>query len=87
VVSLNLVAARELASIGVRVNTIAPGIFGTPMLLALGDEVVQSLTETAIFPKRLGNPEEFAMMVETCFTNPMLNGAVIRLDGALRMMP
>jgi len=87
VVSLTLVAAREFASIGVRVNTIAPGIFGTPMLLALGEEVVHSLEETAIFPKRLGKPEEYAMMVETCFTNPMLNGSVLRLDGALRMMP
>lgn len=87
VVSLTLVAARELASIGVRVNTIAPGIFATPMLMSLGDEVVASLEETTIFPKRLGDPEEFGKLVETCFTNPMLNAAVLRLDGALRMMP
>lgn len=87
VVSLTLPAARELARFGIRVVTIAPGIFETAMLKGLPDEVQQSLGESVPFPKRLGKPEEYADLVTAIINNPMLNGEVIRLDGALRMAP
>ena len=85
VVGLTLPAARELARFGIRVMAIAPGIFETPMVAAFSPELKQSLAAQVPFPPRLGRPEEFAALVEHIIVNPMLNGEVIRLDGALRM--
>jgi NAD(P)-dependent dehydrogenase (short-subunit alcohol dehydrogenase family) len=87
VVGLTLPAARELARIGVRVMTIAPGIFETPMVAGFSPELQQALAAQVPFPRRLGKPDEFAALVEHIILNPMLNGEVIRLDGALRMAP
>jgi NAD(P)-dependent dehydrogenase (short-subunit alcohol dehydrogenase family) len=87
VAALTLPAARELAQFGVRVLAVAPGIFGTPMLRALPQEVQDSLGASVPFPQRLGEPNEFAELVLHCITNAYLNGEVIRLDGALRMAP
>ncbi|WP_321945866.1 SDR family NAD(P)-dependent oxidoreductase [Paraburkholderia sp. J10-1] len=87
VVSLTLPAARELARNAIRVVTIAPGIFETPMLLAMPAEVQQALGAGVPFPQRLGQPAEFAALVEHIVGNRYLNGEVIRLDGALRMAP
>ena len=87
VVSLTLPAARELAQFGIRVLAIAPGIFATPMLRSLPDEVQASLAASVPFPKRLGEPSEYADLVMTCLRNVALNGEVIRLDGALRLAP
>ena len=84
---MTLPAARELARHGIRVNTVAPGIFRTPMMAGLPQEVQDSLGATVPFPARLGLPEEFAHLVASIITNPMLNGETIRLDGALRMAP
>ena len=85
VVSLTLPAARELAKFGIRVVTIAPGIFATPLVTAMPAEVQQSLAAQIPFPARLGRPEEFAALVRHIVENTMLNGEVIRLDGAVRM--
>ena len=87
VVGMTLPAARELARAGVRVMTIAPGLFHTPMVEGLPPEVQQSLGASVPYPPRLGAPEEFAALVEHIATNRFLNGEVIRLDGALRMPP
>lgn len=87
VVGLTLPAARELARYGVRVMTIAPGIFWTPILAPLSQEVLDSLGKQVPFPSRLGQPEEYAQLVEAIVINPMLNGETIRLDGAVRMAP
>jgi NAD(P)-dependent dehydrogenase (short-subunit alcohol dehydrogenase family) len=87
VASLTLPAARELARFGIRVVAIAPGLFGTPMMRGFSEEVQQSLSATVPFPARLGEPEEFAATVLHITANRMLNGCVIRLDGALRMAP
>jgi NAD(P)-dependent dehydrogenase (short-subunit alcohol dehydrogenase family) len=87
VAGMTLPAARELARYGVRVVTIAPGLFETPMLAAMSAELQASLGAQVPFPSRLGKPEEYAMLVEHIILNRMLNGAVIRLDGALRMGP
>ena len=87
VVGMTLPIARELARFGIRVMTIAPGIFETPMLLGLPPEVQESLGKTVPFPSRLGRPAEFAALVRAIVENAMLNGEVIRLDGALRMAP
>ncbi|APX25714.1 MAG: 3-hydroxyacyl-CoA dehydrogenase [Rhodobacteraceae bacterium] len=87
VAALTLPAARELARHGIRVVTIAPGIFGTPMMAGLPQEVQDSLGASVPFPPRLGRPEEYAAMVQHIIGNTMLNGEVIRLDGALRMAP
>ncbi len=87
VVSLTLPAAREFARFGIRVMTIAPGLIGTPMLLGMPQEVQDSLAASVPFPKRFGEPEEFARLVEHIAVNEMLNGDVIRLDGAIRMQP
>jgi len=87
VASLTLPAARELARHGIRVVTIAPGIFRTPMLEALPEEAKASLGASVPFPPRLGEPSEYAALVLHIVANTMLNGATIRLDGALRMAP
>ncbi|HEX4262258.1 MAG TPA: SDR family NAD(P)-dependent oxidoreductase [Acetobacteraceae bacterium] len=87
IASLTLPAARELARVGIRVMTVAPGIFETPMLTGLPPEVQASLGASVPFPPRLGRPEEFAELVLHIISNRMLNGEVIRLDGALRMAP
>ena len=87
VAALTLPAAREFAQFGIRVMAIAPGIFGTPMLRALPQEAQDSLGASVPFPKRLGEPREFAALVMHCIRNSYLNGEVIRLDGALRMAP
>jgi NAD(P)-dependent dehydrogenase (short-subunit alcohol dehydrogenase family) len=84
---MTLPIARELARFGIRVMTIAPGIFETPMLGAMATEVQVSLCSQVPFPQRLGTPDEYAMLVEQIVLNRMLNGAVIRLDGAIRMAP
>lgn len=85
IVSLTLPAARELARFGIRVMTIAPGIFETPMMAGMSDEVRASLAAGVPFPPRLGKPAEYAALVRHIIENSMLNGEVIRLDGALRM--
>ncbi|QDH61116.1 3-hydroxyacyl-CoA dehydrogenase [Pandoraea pnomenusa] len=87
VASLTLPVARDLSRSGIRVMTIAPGIFETPMMLAMPAEVQASLGQMVPFPPRLGKPSEYAMLVEQIVRNPMLNGEVIRLDGAIRMQP
>ncbi len=87
VAALTLPAARELARFGIRVVTIAPGIFETPMLKGLPQEVQDSLGASVPFPPRLGRPSEYAELLRAIVENPMLNGETIRLDGALRMAP
>ena len=87
IVSMTLPMARDLAELGIRVVTIAPGIFDTPLLGALPDVMRAALAERVPFPSRLGQPAEFAALVAHILENPMLNGEVIRLDGALRMPP
>ena len=87
IVGLTLPAARDLAGRGVRVVTIAPGLFDTPLLAALPEDQRQALGAGIPFPSRLGQPEEYAALVEQVVANPMLNGETIRLDGALRMPP
>jgi NAD(P)-dependent dehydrogenase (short-subunit alcohol dehydrogenase family) len=87
VMGMTLPIARELAMFGIRVCSIAPGIFGTPMLAAMPQDVQDSLGKQVPFPPRLGRPEEFAAVVQTIFEVPYLNGETIRLDGAIRMQP
>lgn len=87
VIGMTLPAARELARVGVRVVTIAPGLFHTPMVEALPPEVQQGLAASIPFPQRLGMPEEYAALVEHIATNRFINGETVRLDGALRMAP
>jgi NAD(P)-dependent dehydrogenase (short-subunit alcohol dehydrogenase family) len=87
VAALTLPAAREFAQFGIRVNAIAPGIFHTPMLMALPEEAQKSLAAAVPFPKLLGRPEQFASLARHIIENTYINGEVIRLDGALRMAP
>jgi len=87
VAAMTLPAAREFSRSGIRVLAIAPGIFGTPMLFGLPDEVQESLGQQVPFPPRLGDPAEYAKLVLHMADNMMLNGEVIRLDGALRLPP
>jgi NAD(P)-dependent dehydrogenase (short-subunit alcohol dehydrogenase family) len=84
---MTLPIARELARFGIRVMTIAPGIFETPMLLGMPKEVQDALGKMVPFPSRLGKPAEYAALVRHIVENEMLNGEVIRLDGAIRMAP
>jgi len=87
IVAMTLPIARELARFGIRVMTIAPGIFETPMLLGMPPEVQEALGKMVPFPQRLGKPAEYAALVRQIAENEMLNGEVIRLDGAIRMAP
>jgi NAD(P)-dependent dehydrogenase (short-subunit alcohol dehydrogenase family) len=87
VAALTLPAAREFAQFGIRVNAIAPGIFHTPMLMALSEEARASLAAAVPFPKLLGRPDQYASLVHHIIENAYINGEVIRLDGALRMAP
>jgi len=87
IVGITLPAARDLASLGIRVVTIAPGIFDTPLLGTLSEEIRKSLGAQVPFPSRLGRPKEYAALAKHIIENEMLNGEVIRLDGALRMQP
>jgi NAD(P)-dependent dehydrogenase (short-subunit alcohol dehydrogenase family) len=87
VVGMTLPIARDLAQYGIRVVTIAPGLFLTPLLQSLPPEAQKSLGAQVPFPSRLGHPDEYALLVESIIRNPMLNGETIRLDGAIRMAP
>jgi NAD(P)-dependent dehydrogenase (short-subunit alcohol dehydrogenase family) len=87
IAGMTLPIARDLSRNAIRVMTIAPGIFETPMLLGMSQEVQDSLGAMVPFPPRLGKPAEYAMLVKQIFDNTMLNGEVIRLDGAIRMQP
>jgi len=86
IVAMTLPIAREFARMGIRVNCIAPGIFETPLLKNLSQEVQDSLAQQIPFPKRLGKPSEFAQLVKQIIENTMLNGEVVRLDGGIRMV-
>ena len=87
IVGLTLTVARDLMNDGIRCNTILPGIFDTPLLQALPENVKASLSASVPFPKRLGQPEEFAGVVEMLLTTAYFNGESVRLDGAIRMPP
>ncbi len=84
---MTLPVARDLMNEGIRVNTILPGIFDTPLLAAAPEKVRAALAASVPFPKRLGHPDEFAQLVETMITNGYFNGESVRLDGAIRMAP
>jgi len=85
--ALTIVGAREFAKAGIRFNTIAPGLFGTPMLLGMPQDVQDSLAATVPYPSRFGTPEEYAKLAMAMIDNVMLNGETVRLDGAIRMQP
>ncbi|XP_066284530.1 3-hydroxyacyl-CoA dehydrogenase type-2-like [Branchiostoma lanceolatum] len=87
IVGMTLPIARDLADKGIRVNTIAPGLFLTPLLMSLPDKVRSFLAKMVPFPQRLGHPDEYAHLVQSIIENPMMNGEVIRIDGAIRMPP
>ncbi|QQK76442.1 3-hydroxyacyl-CoA dehydrogenase [Salicibibacter cibarius] len=87
IVGMTLPIARDLASLGIRVSTIAPGLFETPLFGNAPEKVKSALGEMTPFPKRLGYPDEFGQMAKSIIENPMLNGETIRLDGAIRMQP
>lgn len=87
IVGMTLAIARDLSRLGIRCMTIAPGIFGTPMLFGMPQEVQDSLAASVPFPSRLGRPEDYAKLVLSILGNEMLNGETIRLDGAIRMAP
>jgi 3-hydroxyacyl-CoA dehydrogenase / 3-hydroxy-2-methylbutyryl-CoA dehydrogenase len=87
IVGMTLPIARDLSTQGIRIVTIAPGLFDTPLLQKLPQAVRTTLAKTVPFPQRLGDPKEFAQLVESIVDNPLLNGEVIRIDGALRMQP
>jgi NAD(P)-dependent dehydrogenase (short-subunit alcohol dehydrogenase family) len=87
VVGMTLPIARDLSGEGIRVNTILPGIFNTPMLAALPDNVRDSLAASVLFPKKLGDPENYASLAMEMLRNPYLNGEDVRLDGGIRMAP
>lgn len=87
IVGMTLPMARDLSSVGIRVNTIAPGVIDTPLLTGLGEEIRDALAAGVPFPKRLGTPEDYAKLVMSIIDNGYLNGETIRLDGALRMPP
>jgi NAD(P)-dependent dehydrogenase (short-subunit alcohol dehydrogenase family) len=84
---MTLPIARDLMDAGIRVNTILPGIFATPLLRSLPENVLASLAASVPFPKRLGDPDEYASLAEVMITNGYFNGESVRLDGAIRMAP
>ena len=84
---MTLPMARDLAGVGIRVVTLAPGIFATPMVSAFSTEVQDALAQSVPFPRRLGQPEEFARMAAALVETTMMNGEVVRIDGAIRMQP
>jgi len=86
-VGMTLPLARDLSSVGIRVCTICPGIFDTPLLALVQDDIRARLAQSVPFPKRLGHPDEFAQLVEQVVCNAYMNGETIRLDGAIRMAP
>jgi NAD(P)-dependent dehydrogenase (short-subunit alcohol dehydrogenase family) len=86
-VGLTLPVARDLSGEGIRICTIAPGLFKTPMMAGLPENIQEALGKMVPFPSRLGSPKEFAMLVLQIIENPMLNGETLRLDGALRLAP
>jgi NAD(P)-dependent dehydrogenase (short-subunit alcohol dehydrogenase family) len=87
ILGMTLPMARDLAPVGIRVCAIAPGTMGTPIMLSVPDQMRQKLEADIVFPRRMGRPEEFALLVESIVGNPYLNGENIRLDGALRFPP
>jgi NAD(P)-dependent dehydrogenase (short-subunit alcohol dehydrogenase family) len=87
ILGMTLPMARDLAPIGVRVCAIAPGTMGTSAMLGVSEKVREQIVKDVVFPKRLGRPEEFALLVDSIARNPYLNGENIRLDGALRFAP
>lgn len=87
VVGMTLPIARDLAGVGIRVNTVAPGIMDTPLLDAAPDELREALARLSVFPRRLGTPEDFGHLVSSIVENPFINGEVVRLDAAARMPP
>jgi NAD(P)-dependent dehydrogenase (short-subunit alcohol dehydrogenase family) len=87
ILGMTLPLARDLGALGIRVCAIAPGTMGTPIMLSVPEQLKDQLTKSIIFPKRMGRPEEFALLVESIARNPYLNGENIRLDGALRFPP
>jgi len=87
ILGMTLPMARDMAPIGIRVCAIAPGTMGTPLLMSAPDSITKPLVESVVFPKRMGKPSEFALLVESIATNPYLNGENIRLDAALRFPP
>lgn len=87
ILGMTLPLARDLAALGIRVCAIAPGTMGTPLMLSVPEELQEHLVRNIVFPKRMGRPEEFALLVESIARNPYLNGENIRLDGALRFPP
>lgn len=87
IVSMTLPIARELARFGIRLNTLAPGIFETPLLASLPPEAAEALGASIPFPARMGKPSEFAALVETCITNTYINAETIRIDGGVRLAP
>jgi len=87
ILGMSLPLARDLAPVGIRVCAIAPGTMGTPLMQSAPEEMKAKLVENIVFPRRMGEPEEFALLVESIVTNPYLNGENIRLDGALRFPP
>ena len=87
ILAMTLPMARDLAAVGVRVCAIAPGTMGTPLMMSVNDQLKEHLTASIVFPKRMGRPEEFALLVESIARNSYLNGENIRLDGALRFPP
>ena len=87
VVAMTLPIARDLASMGIRVNTIAPGLINTPMLQGLPEPAKESLANTVLFPRRLGEPQEIAQVAEMLIENDYMNGETIRMDGGIRMQP
>jgi NAD(P)-dependent dehydrogenase (short-subunit alcohol dehydrogenase family) len=87
ILGMSLPLARDLAPLGIRVCAIAPGTMGTPLMQSAPEELKAKLVENIIFPRRMGEPEEFGLLVESIVLNPYLNGENIRLDGALRFPP
>jgi NAD(P)-dependent dehydrogenase (short-subunit alcohol dehydrogenase family) len=87
IIGMTLPMARDLSPLGIRVCAIAPGTMGTPLMLSVPEAIQENLVSTIQFPKRMGKPDEFALLVDSIIRNPYLNGETIRIDGALRFPP